>query len=52
MSDQLINNVFFRKNSDGVLLDCLDKDETETILKESHSGRAIILEDKLLYIKY
>ena len=31
VSYQLINNVLFRKNSDGVLLHCLDKDETETI---------------------
>ena len=28
------------KNLDGVLLCCLDKDETETILKELHSGLA------------
>ena len=34
----MINKILFRKNSDGVLLCCLDKDETETVLKELHSG--------------
>ena len=29
---------FLEKKSYGVLLCCLDKDETETILKELHSG--------------
>ena len=37
---QLIDNILFRKNSDGVLLRCLDKDETEMILKELYSGSA------------
>ena len=36
----LIDNVLFRRNSDGVLLRCLDKDETDVILKELHSGPA------------
>ena len=34
----LIDNILFRRNSDGVYLRCLDKDETEVILKELHSG--------------
>ena len=34
----LIDNILFRRNSDGVLLRCLDKDETEVILKELHFG--------------
>ena len=33
-SYQLINNILSRKHSDGILLRCLDKDETEIILKE------------------
>ena len=36
----LIDNILFRRNSDGVYLRCLDKDETEVILKELHSGPA------------
>ena len=36
----LIDNVLFWRNSDGVLLQCLDIDETEVILKELHSGPA------------
>ena len=36
----LFDNVLFWRNSDGVLLRCLDKDETEVILKELHSGPA------------
>ena len=33
----LIANTLFRRNSDGVLLRFLDKDEIETILRELHS---------------
>ena len=29
---------FLEKNAVGVLLHCLDKDETKTVLKELHSG--------------
>ena len=36
----LIDNILFRRNSDGVYLRCLDKDEIEVILKELHSGLA------------
>ena len=36
----LIDNVLFWRNSDRVLLRCLDKDETDVILKELHSGPA------------
>ena len=36
----LIDNTLFRRNSDGVLLRCLDKDETKIILRELHSGSA------------
>ena len=36
----LIDNILFRRNSDGVLLRCLDKDEIEVILKELHSRPA------------
>ena len=36
----LIDNILSRRNSDGVLLRCLDKDETEVILKELHSRPA------------
>ena len=36
----LINYVLFRRNLDGVLLRCLDKDETEVVLEELHFGPA------------
>ena len=36
----LIDNVLFQRNSDRVLLRCLDKDETGVILKELYSGPA------------
>ena len=36
----LIDNILFRRNLDGVLLRCLDRDETEVILKELHFGPA------------
>ena len=36
----LIDNILFRRNSYRVLLRCLDKDETEVILKELHFGPA------------
>ena len=36
----LIDNILFRRNSDKVLLRCLDKDETEVISKELHFGPA------------
>ena len=34
----LINNILFRNNLDGILLCCIDKDETKIILKELRSG--------------
>ena len=34
----LIDNIIFKRNLDGVLPRCLDKDETEVILKELHFG--------------
>jgi hypothetical protein len=37
---QMINDVLFRKNFDGVLLRCLEKDESEKVLTELHSGNA------------
>ena len=36
----LIDNILFRRNLDGILLRCLDKDETKVILKELHFGPA------------
>lgn len=36
----LINDVFFRKNYDGVLLRCLEKDDAEKVLKDLHDGPA------------
>jgi hypothetical protein len=35
---QLINDVFFRKYFDGVLLHCLEHEESEKVLSEFHSG--------------
>ena len=35
---QLINDVLFRKNYDGVLLCCLEKDDAERVLEELHFG--------------
>jgi hypothetical protein len=35
---QIINDVLFRKKIDGVLLRCLEKDESEKVLNELHSG--------------
>jgi len=37
-SFQLINDVLFRKNFDGVLMHCLEKDEAEKVLSELHAG--------------
>ena len=34
----MINKILFRKNSDGVFLRCLEKDETGKFLKELHFG--------------
>ena len=36
----LIDNILFRINLDRVLFQCLEKDETEAILKELHFGPA------------
>jgi hypothetical protein len=37
-SFQLINDILFRKNFDGVFLRCLEKEESERVLAELHSG--------------
>jgi hypothetical protein len=37
-SFQLINDVLFRNNFDGVLMRCLEKDEAEKVLSELHAG--------------
>jgi hypothetical protein len=37
-SFQLINDVLFRKNFDGVLMRCLGKEELENVLYELHVG--------------
>jgi hypothetical protein len=37
---QLINDVLFRKNFDGVLMRCLEKDEAGKVLSELHAGEA------------
>jgi hypothetical protein len=37
-SFQLINDVLFQKNFDGVFLRCLEKEESEKVLAELHSG--------------
>jgi hypothetical protein len=37
---QMINDVLFRKKIDGVLLRCLEKDESEKVLNELHSCNA------------
>jgi hypothetical protein len=37
-SFQLINDILFRKNFDGVFLRCLEKEESEKVLVELHSG--------------
>jgi hypothetical protein len=39
-SFQLINDILFRKNFDGVFLRCLEKEESEKVLAELHSGDA------------
>jgi hypothetical protein len=39
-SFQLINDVLFRKNFDGVLMSCLEKEESEKVLSELHAGEA------------
>jgi len=36
----MINDVLFRKNFDGVLLCCLEKDESEKFMTELHSSNA------------
>ena len=35
---QLIDNVLFRKNYDGVFLRCLEKDQTDDFLFQFHAG--------------
>ena len=35
---QLVNNVLFRKNADGVLLRCLEKEESDLVLTQLHDG--------------
>ena len=37
---QLVNNVLFRKNADGVLLRCLEKEEFDLVLTQLHDGPA------------
>jgi len=37
-SFQLINDILFRKNFDGVFLRCLEKEESEKVLTELHFG--------------
>ena len=37
---QLIDNVLFRKNYDGVFLRCLEKDQTDDFLFQFHAGPA------------
>jgi hypothetical protein len=39
-SFQLINDVLFRKNFDGVLMHCLEKEESEKVLSELHAGES------------
>jgi hypothetical protein len=39
-SFQLINDVLFRKNFDGVLMRCLEKEESEKVLSELHASEA------------
>ena len=37
---QLVNNVLFRKNADGVLLRCLEKEESDLVLTQLHDSLA------------
>jgi hypothetical protein len=37
-SFQLINDVLFRKNFDGVLMRCLEKEQSDKVLSELHAG--------------
>ena len=37
---QLIDNILFRKNFEGVLLRCLEKDEADNVLSQLHAGPA------------
>jgi hypothetical protein len=39
-SFHLINGILFCQNFDGVLMRCLEKDETEKVLLELHAGEA------------
>ena len=34
----LANNILYRKNYDGILLRCLEKDDAEHVLKEMHDS--------------
>ena len=34
----MVNNVLFRKNADGVLLRCLERDESDLVLTQLHDG--------------
>ena len=36
----MVNNVFFRKNADGFLLCCLEKEESDLVLTQLHDGTA------------
>ena len=37
---QLVNNVLFRKNADGVLLHCLEKEEFDLVITQLHDATA------------
>jgi hypothetical protein len=37
---QLLHNILFRKNCDGVLLWCLEKQDVDKVLKDMHDGLA------------
>jgi len=37
-SFQLINDILFRKNFDGIFLHCLDKEESKRVLAKLHFG--------------
>ena len=37
---QLVNNILFRKKADGVLLRCLEKEESDLVLTQLHDGPA------------
>jgi len=37
---QLVNNVLFRKNANGTLLRCLEREESDLVLTQLHDGPA------------